>query len=383
MAGYEGLHPVFADRLQQLNDACGTWIVSGRRSSQEQQYLYDLYLAGEGNPANPPGSSNHEATPWGEPSGLAADIGGDLAVANARAAEFGLHFPIASTEPWHVQPVEVPFAYYTGIPRELGDVPGGRPGLLCRDARGQAVVDCQQRLNVHGFPCAVDGWFGEETEAAVIACQTAAGLEADGVVGKDTWAVLDGEPPDAAPPPAPLPTAGRIPVNELRLSSQGAALIAEFGGKVNHLYNDPANHCTIGIGHLVHEGPICGCEAEAPYANGLSDEEVYRLFLEKDAPVYEDHVRRLVTVPLFPSEFDALVSFCFNLGGGALEESTLCRVLNEGDYAAAADEFGKWVKSGEETLPGLVVRREREADVFRSEWASIRTAAVAAAGTSG
>src|SRR5215213_9462990 len=176
MSGYDGLHPVFAERLRQLNDACGTWIVSGRRSSQEQQELYDLYLAGEGNPANPPGSSNHEATPWGEPSGLAADIGGDLPTANARAAEFNLHFPIGNIEPWHVQPLEVPFAYYTGVPAELGEIPGGRPGLLGLDARGQPVVECQQRLNIHGFKCDVDGWFGEDTKKAVIALQTANSL---------------------------------------------------------------------------------------------------------------------------------------------------------------------------------------------------------------
>lgn len=299
---------------------------------------------------------------------IAADLGGDLVTANAMAAEFNLHFPIASTEPWHVQPVEVPFAYYTGVPAELGDVPMGRPGLLCLNAKGQAVVECQQRLNVHGVPCSVDGWFGEETKAAVVTVQTGAGLEADGVVGKDTWVLLDSEPANAEPPPPPLPTAGRTLVNELRLSSQGWAMIAELEGKINTLYNDPANHCTIGIGHLVHEGPIDGCEAEAPFANGLSDEEVYRLFLEKDAPIYEEHVRRLITVPLFPSEFDALVSFTYNLGGGALEESTLRKVLNTGDYAQAAEEFKRWVFAGGQVLDGLVARREREAQLFKSQW---------------
>ena len=105
MTSYDGLHPVFAERLQQLNDSCGTWINSGHRSSEEQQTLYDLYLQGTGNPANPPGSSNHEAEPWGTPMALAADLAGDLDTAHARAAEFGLHFPIAAAEPWHVQPV--------------------------------------------------------------------------------------------------------------------------------------------------------------------------------------------------------------------------------------------------------------------------------------
>lgn len=370
MAGYEGLHPVFAERLRQLNEACGTWVNSGYRSSDEQQHLYDLYLSGEGNPANPPGSSNHEAEPWGGPSALAADLAGDLDTANARAAEFGLHFPLASIEPWHVQPVEVQFAYFTGFPEDLGVISTGRPTLK-KDAWGQAVVNCQQRLNVHGFACTVDGDFGDGTHESVVNFQSARSLEPDGVVGPVTWDVLDTDPPQPSPIPDPVPTAGRRPPAELRLSSQGAALIAEFEGKVNTLYNDPAGHCTVGIGHLVHEGPICGCEAEAPYAGGLSDEDCYKLFLTQDAPRYEDFVRQLITAPLFQSEYDALVSFTFNLGGGALEESTLRQKLNALDYAGAADEFGRWVKAGDETLEGLVIRRQREADLFRSQWASI------------
>ena len=63
MSEYDGLHPVFAERLQQMNEACGTWINSGYRSSDEQQTLYSRYLEGTGNPANPPGSSNHDAAP--------------------------------------------------------------------------------------------------------------------------------------------------------------------------------------------------------------------------------------------------------------------------------------------------------------------------------
>jgi GH24 family phage-related lysozyme (muramidase) len=370
MTEYDGLHPVFAERLKQLNEACGTWINSGYRSSDEQQVLYNRYLEGTGNPANPPGSSNHEAEPWGTPMALAADLAGDLDTANARAADFGLHFPIAATEPWHVQPIEIPLAYFTGIPAELGTIDVGAPALRQR-ARGQAVVDCQQRLNVHSITCDVDGDYGPMSEAAVVAFQQANGLEADGVVGPQTWAALDSDPAQPQPAPEPMATAGRLPAQHLRLSSQGAALLAEFEGKSNVLYNDPAGHCTIGIGHLVHHGPIDGSESEQPFADGLTDEQVYQLFLEQDAPTYESFVQNLVSVPLFPSEFDALTSFCFNVGGGALEESTLRERLNGGDYAGAADEFAKWVKAGDETLPGLVVRRQREADLFRSEWGSI------------
>jgi len=371
--GYDNLHPIFAERLRRLNDACGTSVVSGWRSAQRQRELYDGYMQGLAgfNPANPPGSSNHEACPWGDPMGLAADLGGDLALANARAGEFGLHFPIANVEPWHCQPIEVSYAYFTGVPADWGG--GLGRGVLQLGSQGQGVVECQQRLTVHGFSCTVDGDFGETTQARVIEFQTAGGLAADGVVGPATWAALDADAPQSQSQPVPVPTAapstGRRPAPELKLSSQGAALIAEFEGKSNTLYNDPAGNCTIGIGHLVHGGPICGSDDEAPFAGGLTDDQCYRLFMDDDVPRYDQPVRDLVTVPLMQSEFDALVSFTYNVGAGALGESTLLKLLNAADYEGAANQFGEWCMAGGERLEGLVRRREREAAYFRSEWA--------------
>ena len=69
-------------------------------------------------------------------------------------------------------------------------------------------------------------------------------------------------------------------------------------------------------------------------------------------------------VPLNQAQFDALVSFAFNLGAGALETSTLLKKLNAGKYAAVPQEFEKWVKAGGKTLPGLVRRRTAEAQLF-------------------
>lgn len=146
------------------------------------------------------------------------------------------------------------------------------------------------------------------------------------------------------------------------LSTNGAAMIAGHEGKSNRLYNDPVGHCTIGIGHLVHRGNCNGSEPES-FRRGLSDEEVYDLFI-RDAKRFIDAVNRLITVPLSQNQFDALVSFTFNLGEGALEESTLRRKLNAGDYAGAANEFGRWVKADGEVLPGLVRRRREEAELF-------------------
>lgn len=373
------LHPIFRDRLQRLFDATGCYANSTWRSSQEQQYFRDCYVncnCNNCNPANEPGSSNHEAVPWAEAMALAADIGGDLDAAYDVCADYGLHFPIRSSEPWHVQPVEVPYAYWTGLPDGWADPEsdGGRYTVR-KGARGQVVVDLQQRLVVHGAAIGVDGDFGAATEAAVVSFQDAHGLEADGIVGPDTWGALDGEPatPTPVPPPPadPVPVANRKPPGELRMSSQGAALIASHEGLVRHLYNDPVGHCTVGIGHLVHQGNCDGRDSESRWAGReLSNEEVYKLFIEEDVDRYQDGVRRHIGVPLFQSEFDALTSFSFNLGADILDEGscTLARLLNASDYEGASNEFAKWVNAGGQRLEGLVRRRAEERELFRSEW---------------
>jgi lysozyme len=74
-----------------------------------------------------------------------------------------------------------------------------------------------------------------------------------------------------------------------------------------------------------------------------------------------------VTVRINQFEFDALVSFTFNLGGGNLRESTLLKKLNQGDYAGASDEFPRWDMAGGQHLAGLRARREKEQILFRGE----------------
>ena len=72
-------------------------------------------------------------------------------------------------------------------------------------------------------------------------------------------------------------------------------------------------------------------------------------------------------MPLTQGQFDALVSFSFNLGVKRLQSSTLLRVLNQRQYLAAAGQFGAWVKDGGVTLPGLVARRAAERALFEGE----------------
>ena len=77
-------------------------------------------------------------------------------------------------------------------------------------------------------------------------------------------------------------------------------------------------------------------------------------------------VNDLVAVPINQDQFDALVSFAFNLGAGNLKQSTLLRKVNARDFAGAAQEFQRWNKGGGKVLPGLTRRRACEGLLFQS-----------------
>ena len=81
---------------------------------------------------------------------------------------------------------------------------------------------------------------------------------------------------------------------------------------------------------------------------------------------FERAVLRLWPVPLTQGQYDALVSFSFNLGAGALQSSTLRRKIMRGDYEGAADEFPRWVFAGGRRMVGLVRRREAKRALFLS-----------------
>jgi lysozyme len=81
--------------------------------------------------------------------------------------------------------------------------------------------------------------------------------------------------------------------------------------------------------------------------------------------IAEQAVCRLVKVPLTDGQFDALVSFTFNLGSGALQRSTLRRKVNREEHEEVPREFLRWVWAGGRKLKGLVRRRAAEADLYR------------------
>ena len=80
-----------------------------------------------------------------------------------------------------------------------------------------------------------------------------------------------------------------------------------------------------------------------------------------DVGIAERAVLRLISVPLTDGQFDALVSFTFNLGAGALQRSTLRRKVNHGEHESVPAELMKWVWAAGKRLPGLIRRRKAEA----------------------
>jgi GH24 family phage-related lysozyme (muramidase) len=149
----------------------------------------------------------------------------------------------------------------------------------------------------------------------------------------------------------------------LDLSNAELKRIAAYEGWRADLYEDVAHHATIGYGHLVHLGPITAADRSGPFGKGITQQQGLDL-LRSDVKRMVDAVRQRTTVPLTQNQFDALVSFTFNVGAGAFGGSTLLKRLNAGDYAGAAGEFAKWTKSGGKVFAGLVRRRTEEAALF-------------------
>lgn len=145
-----------------------------------------------------------------------------------------------------------------------------------------------------------------------------------------------------------------------KLSKKGAAFIAAYEGFVDHPYNDAANNATIGYGHLLHKGPVT--QADRNHWGKITHAQALAL-LQKDAQIAADAVAKYAK-PWRQSRFDALVSFTFNCGVGALATSTLLKKHRARDYAGAAREFKKWNRAGGRVLAGLSRRRKAEATLY-------------------
>lgn len=139
----------------------------------------------------------------------------------------------------------------------------------------------------------------------------------------------------------------------MKTSERGLVLIRQFEGLRLSAYQDSVGVWTIGYGTT--RGVKRGQAITKAGAESL---------LRADVQRFEGEVSRLVKVPVSQNQWDALISFTYNLGSANLESSTLLRLLNAGDYAGAAAQFDRWNKAGGKVLKGLVTRRAAERAMF-------------------
>ncbi len=142
----------------------------------------------------------------------------------------------------------------------------------------------------------------------------------------------------------------------MRTSQQGLDLIKSFEGLRLSAYKCPADVWTIGYGTTAGVKP----------GQVITQERAEEL-LREDVTKVEAQVLRNIKVTLKQGQFDALVSFTYNLGAGNLANSTLARLLNAGDYMGAAAQFDRWNKAGGKVLKGLVARRAAERAMFEGK----------------
>ena len=138
----------------------------------------------------------------------------------------------------------------------------------------------------------------------------------------------------------------------------GIALIKQYEGLRLTTYKDAVGIPTIGYGHV--ENPI------PPGGTRTITAEDAEQILREDLQRFEHDVNNMLTVEVTQNQFDALVSFAFNLGPANLKSSTLLRKVNSGDFNGAAEEFPKWNHAGGQVLAGLTARRNAEKTLFLS-----------------
>ena len=134
---------------------------------------------------------------------------------------------------------------------------------------------------------------------------------------------------------------------------EGIALIKKFEGCELEAYQCSAGVWTIGYGHTkdVVEGKI------------ITQEQAEEMLID-ELHEYENYINDYVTVALSQNQFDALVSWVYNLGPANLKSSTLLKVLNSNDFEGVPAQIVRWNKANGKVLEGLTRRREAEAELF-------------------
>jgi lysozyme len=156
----------------------------------------------------------------------------------------------------------------------------------------------------------------------------------------------------------------------MEISDYGKKKIKEWEGSRARPYQDAGGKLTVGVGHLLTRSELASgkiwIQGQAVrYADGLSDRQILDL-LGQDVAGAEQAINDGVEVELSQNQFDALVSFTFNVGSAAFKNSTLLRRLNQGDYEAVPAQLRRWVRCNGRVVQGLVHRREEEIELWNA-----------------
>jgi GH24 family phage-related lysozyme (muramidase) len=146
-------------------------------------------------------------------------------------------------------------------------------------------------------------------------------------------------------------------------------IIKKFEGYSDKAYKCPAGIWTIGYGFTSIPCSLVGKTGDTrPVKEGdlIKNKELADDYLDILIEDFKDKVLNLITVDVTENQLNALISFAFNLGVGALKKSTLLKKFNSGD-STTSSEFLKWNKVGNKVLAGLTRRRELEKEVFEKE----------------
>lgn len=130
-------------------------------------------------------------------------------------------------------------------------------------------------------------------------------------------------------------------------------LITQFEGCKLNSYQDQGGIWTIGYGNTRNVGPKMFCTLEEAHE-----------WLDDDIREHAEQIDKVITVTVSQNQFDALVSFVFNVGFGNFFKSSLLQKLNEKNYLGAADEFLRWDKIHGIEIQGLLNRRKAERELF-------------------
>ena len=158
-----------------------------------------------------------------------------------------------------------------------------------------------------------------------------------------------------------------------KVSAHGVQMIMRLEGTRDTVYLDAVGLPTVGVGHLLTKDELSSGRIIA--ANGgiidirkpLSYGDIYALLMD-DLEEYEYAIKTNITQTLNQHQFDALVSWAFNVGAGAVARSTLRKLLNAGNFEAVPAQLRRWDKAGGRVLRGLQNRRDAEVSMWLGQY---------------